>query len=194
MRDHKLIMFPEGEHVFFDRLEEHKKYLFPLFSIDLSHVNPEWNGLIHMLDYNEDPYNQETVSSFNEFCNEDQICFDIKDNRYSLKTSFDYFECSDDWKPYFHETQTEYSQTKAYYRENNKLPNYLGKPGTPYEQIGGEPEWIQGDQTPLDPDGNRMTFIARVYNSNFYVKSGGKDIYLFYSDKFKLAVLLYQGT
>jgi hypothetical protein len=26
------------------------------------------------------------------------------------------------------------------------------------------------------------------------VKSGGKDIYLFYSDKFKLAVLLYQGT
>ena len=120
MRDYKLTMFPDADQVFYDRLGEHSKYLFPLFSIDLSQINPRWSGLIHMLDYNEDPYNKERTSSFNDFCREDQVCFDIKDNRYSLKTDFSYFKNSEKWEAYFQETKREYSLTKEYYRKNNK--------------------------------------------------------------------------
>jgi len=186
-------MFPETTDVFANRIEEHSKYLFPLFSIDLCIINPEWKGTVHMLEFNEDPYNRETISSFNEYCSDCMIGFDIIDGKYSFKSDFNYFALSKDWIEYFEKTKEEYQTTKNYYIENHKLPDYIGEPGKIYEQIGGNPEWIQGDATPLDPDGNRMTFITRIYSSNYSI-SGGKDIYLFYSDKFKIAVILYQTT
>ena len=84
-------MFPETVTVFADRIEEHSKYLFPLFSIELSIFNPSWNGKIHMLQFNEDPYNRATVETFNEYCKDCMIAFDIIDGKYSFKTSFKYF-------------------------------------------------------------------------------------------------------
>ena len=186
-------MFPEATDVFANRLEEHSRYLFPLFSIDLNTINPKWRGVVHMLEFNEDPYNRETISSFNEYCSDCMIGFDVVDGKYSFKSDFNYFALSKDWVEYFEKTKEQYQTTKNYYIENHELPNYIGESGEIYEQIGGNPEWIQGDLTPLDPDGNRMTFIARVYNSKYSI-DGGKDIYLFYSEKFKIAVILYQTT
>lgn len=186
--------FPEPSQVFADRVEEHSKYIFPLFTIDLKEFNPEWEGEIHMLEFNEDPYNSDAVSSFNEYCDQEILGFDVINGKYSFKTDFNYFAHTPEWIECFKATKSSYRKTKEYYFAHQKLPDFLGKPGDYFEEIGGVPEWIQADATPLDPDGNAMTFIARVYTSTYSIEGDGKDLYLFYSDKHKLAVIIYQIT
>ena len=61
-------------------------------------------------------------------------------------------------------------------------------------KIGGKPEWWQADATPLDPDGNPMTFITEVETYGFCPDSCDKKIFMFYSHKHKLVVELYQIT
>lgn len=188
-------MFPEPIAVFANNVEEHSKYLFPFFSIDLSTINSSWKGKVHMLQFNEDPYNRETAKTFNEYCKDCMIAFDVIDSKYSFKTNFSYFDLNADWVEWFEKTKTTYNQTKDYYLKNGKLPDRpYGGLSKIYEQFGGEAEWIQGNETPLDPEGNPMTFICRVYTSNYTDDSCDKDIYLFYSHNCKLAVLLYQTT
>ena len=196
MTSHKAIknLFPEGREIFHNRIEDHSKYLFPLFTINLNEINPEWVGEIHMLEFNEDPTNTEVDSSFNEYCKDRMVGFDVIDRKYSFKTDFNYFALSEDWIEEYEATKDSYIKSKNYFHKNGKLPDYLGQPGECFEQIGGDPEWVQYDETPIDPDGNPMTFIARVYTSKYDIDRGGKNLYLFYSDAHKLAVILYQVT
>lgn len=173
-------MFPETVDVFADRIEEHSNFLFPLFSIELSAINPSWNGKIYMLQFNEDPYNRNRISAFNNYCKDYMIGFDIKDGKYSFKTDFKFFELSPDWLKYFEETKNSFNKTRTFYQNNGKLPDKSYGKSDPYEQIGGEPVWIQGGEgfAPLDPEGNSMEFIARVDSSNYTDDSCPKDIYL----------------
>ncbi|MCS3800256.1 hypothetical protein [Niastella sp. OAS944] len=186
-------MFPDPVDVFADKVEQHAKVLFPLFSVDLKQINPEWEGYIHMLLYNEDPYNDDRVDTFNEYCQESMIAFDVIDGKYLFKTGFEFFNLTPDWEEYFEKTKSSFNKTKQTFIDTGNLihPHY-NKPADIYEEVGGKPKWIQGDETPNDPDGNPMTFIARVYTANYTHDSN--DIYLFYSHKHKLAVMLYQTT
>ena len=187
-------MFPSAEDVFADRIEEHSKLLFPLFSVDLNEINSKWTGKVYMLQFNEDPYNRETVSSFNDYCKDCMIGFDVKDGKYSFKTDFKYFDLTRDWTEWFEKTKTSFTQTKQRFEQTGKLITPNNEQGDIYEQMGGEPNWTQSDETPVDPDGNQMTFITKVYTGNYTDDSCDKDLYLFYSDKHKIAVLLYQNT
>lgn len=188
-----ITMFPEPVAVFADAVEQHAKFLFPLFSINLNLINPLWDGKLHMLQFNEDPYNPVGAKTFNEYCTDCMIAFDVIDGKYSFKTDFDYFSLTKDWIQWFEKTKEGYNAVK----KNYQATGYLSKPGRSsgvFEQIGGEPEWMQYDETPVDPEGNPMTFICRVYTSNYMDDSCSKDLYLFYSHNCKLAVLLYQIT
>lgn len=187
-------MFPEVQDVFADKIEEHANVLFPLFSIDLKQINKSWDGRLHLLHFNEDPYNEETVSSFNTYCKDRMFAFDVVDHKYSFKTDFKYFDLTPDWVEWFEKTKTIFNKARSYYLENEVLPKSpYGVESIPFEQIGGKAEWIQGDETPLNPDGNPMTFICRVNTANYTSEDMcPKVIYLFYCDKHKLAVQLYQ--
>jgi hypothetical protein len=187
-------MFPDTKNVFADKVEDHSKLLFPLFSVDLSHINPAWTGQVHMLQFNEDPYNTETADTFNDYCKDCMIGFDVVDGKYSFKTDFRYFDLTDDWVEWFDKTKSSFSKTKENFINTGQLTNPNGNIVSEFAKIGGEPEWTQSDETPTDPDGNPMTFIAQVYSDNFTDDYCSKEIYLFYSDKHKLAVLLYQTT
>jgi hypothetical protein len=89
-------MFPNPADVFTDSVEEHSKFLFPVFSVDLNHINPSWAGQVHILQFNEDPYNTATVDSFNDHCKDCMIGFDVIDDKYSFKTDFSYFDLTPD--------------------------------------------------------------------------------------------------
>jgi hypothetical protein len=187
-------MFPSPEEVFARDVEEHSRFLFPVFSIDISHINKNWKGKLHMLQFNEDPYNEATVPSFTDYCKDCMIAFDVIDGKYSFKTDFNYFSVTPDWEEWLEKTKQTLAETKKRFLETGELTTPHGSDGTIFEQIGGEPEWIQSDETPDDPDGNPMDFIARIYTGNYTDDYCAKDTYLFYSDKHKLAVLLYQNT
>lgn len=187
-------MFPEPPEVFAGKIEEHAKVLFPLFTVHLNKINPSWNGQVHMLQYNEDPYNESTTDTFNDYCKDYMIGFDVIDGKYMFKTDFRYFDLTSDWNKWFEKTRSTYNQTKQLFKETGNLISPRGNPVEPFVQIGGEPEWVQTDETPVDPDGNPMTFIARVDSGDYTSDFCEKDIYLFYSDTHKLAVMIYQIT
>jgi hypothetical protein len=189
-------MFPDPKDVFAGNVEQHANVLFPLFSVDLQQINPDWTGQVHMLQYNEDPYNPDTVSSFNEYCQEYMIGFDVIDGKYLFKTGFEFFNRTPDWQECFENTRSSFNKTKQTFIDTGKLidPYNSNRTVEEFGKVGGQPTWIQGDETPKDPDGNPMTFIAQVYTRYYTDDSCTKDIYLFYSHKHKLAVMLYQLT
>ena len=187
-------MFPDPKDVFADNVEQHAKVLFPLFSVDLNQINPDWTGQVHMLQYNEDPYNNDTVSSFNEYCDESTIGFNVIDGKYSFKTGFEFFNLTPDWEACFERTKVTFNKTKQTFIDTGNLIDPYDKPVKEFAQVGGAPSWMQGNETPTDPDGNPMTFIAQVYTRYYTNDSCAKDIYLFYSHKHQLAVMVYQTT
>jgi hypothetical protein len=161
-------MFPEPTDVFADRIDEHSKYLFPIFSVDLNHINANWTGQIHMVQFNEDPYNRDTVDTFNDYCKDCMIGFDIVDGKYSFKTDFKYFDLTLDWIEWYEKTKSSFAQTKQKFIDTAKLINPYDNPTDAFEQVGGNPVWTQSYETPNDPDGNPMAFIAKGLYRSLY--------------------------
>lgn len=116
------------------------------------------------------------------------IAFIVNEGKYKFNTDFGYFDLTDDWKEYYEETKKSYYNSKKEFNENGKTF------GIDDLKIGGEPEWWQADETPLDPDGKPMTFITEIETDSFCPDSCNKKIFLFYSRKHNLAVELYQIT
>ncbi|MCF8716421.1 hypothetical protein JM658_16455 [Joostella atrarenae] len=182
-------LFPDIESIFKENLDKNAEVFFPVCSIDLGVINKEWkNEKIHLIQFHEDPYNTETAKYFNDYCKDNMISFSLENGKYKFNTDFGYFDLTDDWKEYYEETKISYNKSKTEFKENGKsfnLENLI---------IGGEPEWWQSDETPLDPDGNPMTFITELETYGFCPDSCDKKIFMFYSHKHKLVVELYQIT
>ncbi|WP_207536464.1 hypothetical protein [Desertivirga arenae] len=180
--------FPEASEVFLENIEEHSNLLFPVCSVDLSSVNRRWKGHIHLLQFNEDPYNTETAKFFNSYCKDNTIGFQVVNGKYKFLTDFRYFDLSPEWEEWFVLTKETYTISKNNYKTKKK------KYWMNFIVPGGEPRWEQEDETPLDPEGNRMTFIAQYSSGKICSDNCEKEIYLFYSDKHKLAVQIYQTS
>lgn len=180
--------FPEISDVFKDNVEKAKETMFPICTIDLSYINRKWNGNIHLLLFNEDPYNMDTLPYFTTYCKDNMIGFELINNKYNFLSDYGYFNLSPDWKEWFELTKKNYLEAKDNYHESGK------KYWINYIIPGGSPNWLQGDETPLDPDGNQMVFIAQYNTGKISSDYCEKEIYLFYSDKHRLAVQIYQTS
>jgi len=187
--DFEVDMFPAIEDVFSADIEKCRKVFSPFYSLKLSDINFNWGEeKIHLVQFNEDPYNQSTVQYFNEYCKGNMIAFDLRNGKYQFKTDFGYFDVTDDWKEYPQRTKDSYKISKNDFLNNNS------KIDTDDIVFGGEPEWWQSDETPFDPDGNPMEFVTEFETDQICNDSCGKKIFLFYSPKFKIAVQIYQIT
>ena len=177
-----IVLYPSIESVFASDLDKCQEVFFPICTIDLGAIKEEWKKeKLHLILYNEDPYNTDRVPSFNSYCKDNMVAFDVIDGKYQFKTDFGYFDLTDDWKQWFDITKKSYLKEKQVYEAN---PKEVSKD---LFNIGGEPNWWQADETPLDPSGEPMEFIAEFgYDESMF--------YLFYSHKHKLAVQLYQIT
>lgn len=51
----------------------------------------------------------------------------------------------------------------------------------------GKPNWVQSNETPRDPDGKKMEFVAQLDHSNMF-----GTLYLFYSEKHQLISQVFQ--
>ncbi|MCR6474952.1 hypothetical protein NU688_02195 [Variovorax sp. ZS18.2.2] len=97
--------FPDPVDVFSDPVDRYARHLHPLCTIDLSAVDPAWQGRIHMLSPIE-PYEgligQSTVAHHGEFLRPNWLAFELKDDRYTLLGDWRYFEVNDpDLSPSF---------------------------------------------------------------------------------------------
>ncbi|MCD8529047.1 MAG: hypothetical protein LRY27_03605 [Chitinophagales bacterium] len=138
-------VFPTIDSVFDTELEKCKEVFFPVCSIRLGDIRKEWGDeKIHLIQFNEDPYNTDTAKYFNDYCKDNMIAFDLNNGKYRFKTDFGYFDLTEDWKEWFNKTKETYIESKKDFVNNG---NDFGIKGL---QLGGEPEWWQADETPTD--------------------------------------------
>ena len=183
-----LILFPNLEDLFSTVTERHKEIFFPVVAIPKSLINESWTGNFYVIQFNEDPYNRETVKHFTEYCTDTMISFTMENDKYKFDTDLAYFDVTDDWKEYQIETKEKFEESKKDFFSNGNEFNITDI------KIGGEPEWWQGDATPDDPSGNPMIFITEIETYPFCEDSCDKKIYVFYSYEHNLIVHLYQTT
>ncbi|MGB4813292.1 MAG: hypothetical protein WBP13_12545 [Methylophilaceae bacterium] len=95
-----LTVFPEPSSVFVSPIDQYVKHLHALLSIDLSAVNSEWHGKIHLIAPVE-PYEgfigEYTQHAHNEFLKPNWIAFRLtEDSKYELLGDFKYFVLEND--------------------------------------------------------------------------------------------------
>lgn len=183
-----LRFFPPVDVVFEDNHEEYGRVFFPLLSVDLTAVDRSLSGWLHLVYFNNDPYNEATVPYFTSYCGESSLGFDVMQGRYRLQTDLRYFDLTSEWEEPFEATRTTYSEAKAASDEQGQRFELDQVP------LGGEPEWTQDDETPVDPSGEPMRFVTQYDTANSIGDGCDKVIYLFYSPTHKIAVQVAQTT
>lgn len=162
-----LKVYPSDEQVFDEPVARYARHILPLVSIDLSAVNPSWQGWIHLVNTLE-PYDgmvgQNTQAFHNYYLRENWIGFHINDQgRYELLGDFRYFylESSSESLPDlypaqrrnleehyakqhagFAEAKTRFAQQGAFFsqsliRYNPDLDLSKQSPSVILEQLGG---------------------------------------------------------
>ncbi len=87
--------FPEPETVFAEDIETHLKYLLPVATVSLKHINPAWEGPIHFVQPVE-PYEgvvgELTSEHHSQLCRKNWIGYRIDEyGRYTFASDWEYF-------------------------------------------------------------------------------------------------------
>ncbi|MGE8555414.1 MAG: hypothetical protein ACN6OB_15955 [Chryseobacterium jejuense] len=129
-------LFPAYEDVFYDDLENHKKYFLPICSFNLQLLDPskdEWLHMVSVKEIYDGCVGQEREEYHTEFTKSDMLGFDIIDGKYKFDSDWKYFQAFNEIKPEqygeeFSELEIEsnmneamYQLKKAYYNKHGKL-------------------------------------------------------------------------
>lgn len=116
-----LVLLPENEDIFAPDSAFLAEHLLPLFSIDLSIVNPEWQGKVHLVNSIE-PYDGSigmyTAGFHNEFAAENWFILQLdENNHYQWLAEKHYFILQDENHPNYSETLNFSQQMQKGYKE-----------------------------------------------------------------------------
>ncbi|WMX15502.1 hypothetical protein [Aureispira sp. CCB-E] len=180
----QVIFFPKLEDVFHEVSLLHRQVFYPLCSIKMSLLNPDWNFYGHFIYvYREVEENIRLVRFHTAYCDDYSLGFDVIDNKYTLQSKMNLLELSDSYQKYQEKAAAKYQYFVQDYQKN-QLENLLPK-AQPINFLikcfGKIPMWIQEDATPKDADGNALLFVGQVRVLDFI----GEDqyLYLFYNAK-----------
>jgi hypothetical protein len=178
-------LFPEINQVFADNLDTYGKFFMPIATIDLASVNASWKGKIHAVYFANCPQSKVSYKSYNDHVDEYMVSFDIRNDKYSIKTSFDYFDCSESSLDMLEGAMEFYEKKKEKNAKKAIDPTKLLK------NLGGKPKWTEDDSTPVNEEGEDLAFICQIAASQI---DGISDIiiYLFYDAKNHRAVQMYE--
>ncbi len=148
-----LTILPDNEDVFASSDMFLAKHMLPLVSIDLSAVNPEWQGKVHLVNPIEphDCYiGSYTLDHHDQYANENWFILQLdENNHYHWLGKNDYFyaenpECDKDLKQHSQEMHQDYLAVKARFKETGKIISSSSieyqseSPTTLLDQLGGE--------------------------------------------------------
>lgn len=180
---------PVPEEVFFDKIDENAEWFLPLLSVDASKINPEWQGNLHFV--------------YNEANQEGGVTFKLNDNKYVYEGSYDFDDGGMNEREknegFVELVEVEVPQLTEdnkwdWTDDVTKAGKALGHSVLYCNQFGSAPWWAQSDETPLDPDGEKMTFVGQIRADDYSDEVADKDLYLFYSPKHQLVVQIDQCT
>lgn len=129
-------IFPEYEEVFYDDLENHKKYFLPLCSINLQCIFPnrdEWLHFVSVKEIYDGRVGQNTSKYHTEYTREDSFGFNVIEGKYKFDSDWNFFEINTEilpgnYNPDYSDAEIEYNMNtakydllKKYYQEYNEL-------------------------------------------------------------------------
>ena len=151
-----LTLLPENEIVFAPESAFLVKHLLPLVSIDLSAINPQWQGNVHLVNPIE-PYEcyigSETIEFADQYANENWFILQLNDkNQYEWLGNKNYFQlenpdCDQDLKQHSQEMHQDYLEVKARFKAIGKIISSSAmeyksdSPTTLLDQLGGEVDY-----------------------------------------------------
>lgn len=170
-----LTPFPNAEDIFVADQSELTQHLHPLFSIDVSTLNPDWQGTLHMLSPLE-PYESlvgeltEWDGFHSDLLKTNWIGFKIEQGRYRLCGDPRYFylhednaQLSDpqnaraDLQQHYAEQQASFTATAQWFKTSGILARLDWDAQAPIEfvsQLGGEVDgmanWVETVEFPMD--------------------------------------------
>ncbi len=144
-------LFPDYEDVFYDDLENHKKYFLPICSFNLQLLDSSKNEWLHIVSVKEiydGCVGEESEEYHTQFTKADMLGFDIIDGKYKFDADWNYFRTSTEITPEqydqeFSDLDIEYNMNeamyqlkKAYYNKHGKLyDKYSYRPGLTVDDI-----------------------------------------------------------
>lgn len=203
--------FPEPEDVFVEPVQKYVRHFLPLVSIDLSAVDPNWQGWIHLLNPCEPEdglIGEYTTEHHNEFCSENMISFRLtQDNKYEFLGDWRYFLLEHEDAGEYTDLQAHYQQqhaslaaSKAKFEAKGRLEHNL------LEQLGGVVGWGNFSSSlpfiddtdlsnvkPLTSDGKPFHFVAGV-PAYHYCATGPDWILLFFEPESRTALMTFDWT
>lgn len=145
-----LYPFPDPEFVFVPDQSDLAKHLYPLFSIDLDTVNPEWSGVLHMLSPLEPAehhlvgFATEHTDYHSALLQTNWIGFKLENGRYRLMGDPRYFflheenaDLSDPYPEARSELTEYYEQRNAAFAAVREAYNKTGYLLDPYRLLSG---------------------------------------------------------
>ncbi|MFM7851110.1 MAG: hypothetical protein ACKO96_04150, partial [Flammeovirgaceae bacterium] len=167
----RIKFFPETSDVFFENVELCDKHFYPLVTIDLSTVDKELSGLIHIVYSNNDPYSDESEKYYTDYCNNDLMIFDLVDNKLKFKGEFGFFKTNDDWIEWLDKGRKSYTENKEKFEKGEfDLSEAI-------KNLGTKPDWLQEENWPTNDNGQKLKFICHVYSGDFVSDYCEEEIY-----------------
>lgn len=128
-------LFPAYEDVFYDDLENHKKYFLPICSFNLQLIDPaknEWLHIVSVKEIYDGCVGEERKEYHTPFTQSDMLGFDIIDGKYKFDADWNYFQTSTEITPEqydleFSDLEIEYNMNDAMYQLKKAFFNKHGK-------------------------------------------------------------------
>lgn len=129
-------IFPEYQDVFYDDLENHRKYFLPLCSINLKFFpqgKDQWLHFVSVKEIYDGRVGENTTSFHTNYTRCDMFGFDIIDGKYKFDAPWEYFTISTEISPenyhleytdeeiQFNFNDAMYQLKKAYYKKFGRL-------------------------------------------------------------------------
>lgn len=177
---------PSIDEVFFENIEENKKYFKPLAAIDLSLLDPKMEGQVYIVYFMDDMEGEDPYNCYDENCDLGMVTFDIINGKYKFNGDYRYFLID--------EEDSEFVEIgdKSYAEFLEKLEKEDLHPFDFLENFNKEPFWLQREEVPLNSRGEPMKFICQISPYKIINDYNSSEIYLFYDHDDKKAVQVTQ--
>lgn len=131
-------LFPAYEDVFYDDIENHKKYFLPICSFNLQLIDPskdQWLHIVSVKEIFDGCVGENKPEFYTEFTKADMFGFDVIDGKYKFDADWNFFSTQtqispEDYGNSYSELEIEYNMNdamyqlkKQYYQKNGYLYN-----------------------------------------------------------------------
>ncbi|MEC4051840.1 hypothetical protein VSP10_03450 [Myroides odoratimimus] len=110
-------LFPEYEDVFYDDIENHKKYFLPICSFNMKLIDPTndtWLHIVSVKEIYDGCVGEDTTDYHTTFTKANMFGFDIIDGKYKFDADWNYFSVDtviteEDYTKDYSELEIEYN-------------------------------------------------------------------------------------